>query len=92
MVKWIILCTLFDIISLFALYKSLCINSEKDYYKEVFYPNFAATWMLIGRLSGSTAQIVFVVLNLIAYFVIYSLSTKKNMQNTVDTHINKEDT
>lgn|GEM_PF-7007798 len=32
-------------------------------------------------------------LNLIAYFVIHSLSTKKELQNTVDTYIkNKEET
>lgn len=92
MIKQIIICALVDIISLFALYMSLHMNVRKKYYKSVFYPAFAATWLLIGRLSSSTAQIVFVVLNLIAYFVIYSLSTKKDMQNTVDTYINKDDT
>lgn len=95
MIKQIILCTLVDIIALFALYMSMSWHkdSKTEYYKSVFYPAFAVTWLLIGRFTSSTVQIVFIVLNMIAYFVIYSLSMKRNVKNTVDTYKkNKEDT
>ncbi len=93
MIEQIILCAFVDIISLFALHMSLHMNAQKKYYKSFFYPAFAATWLLIGRLDSLKAQIAFTILNLIAYFVIHSLSTKKELQNTVDTYNkNKEET